>query len=265
MIKNRENQDGIAHLLLIVLFVAVVGVIGFVGYTVSSKDKSKNASSSASVVSNKEVESTCNKELKDKDLCKFASNYNLDNVDYKAVISSATAEGTSNMTMEVDANDNSSITISENGKETYAMIYLDKTSYIKNASDGTWLKYPKSTVTDTTEKTPDADINIQSDDFTSKSNYSYKKIGKERCGKLNCFKYEVTDKTKANMQQFIWFDDDDYVLQRYSVKEGSDSSDMTFTFKDVTITAPSPVKDYPSASSADVEAAMQAAQSYSQE
>src|SRR6185503_19808218 len=85
---------------------------------------------------------------------------------------------------------------------------------------------------------------IDSSDLTQKNTISYKSLGKEACGKLTCFKYQVFDKTQTASSQFVWFDTKDYRMQRYQMSDGKDTTDMTITYQTVKITQPSPVQDF---------------------
>lgn len=250
MSKTIKNQLGVAHLLLIVVVVAVLGVIGFAGYTVSKKDKSgtKNSAtagsgSSSNVVADKQVEDSCNSEFHDKDLCKFASKFNLDKVSYSAVMNSTGAEGNATINMEVDSKGNSKMVTTQDGQEIMSTVYLDRVSYIKNAGESVWTKYGGGA--DQNDEKPTDEIKFTASDLKGENNtLSYKSLGKEACGSLTCFKYQVVDSSQPSAQQYLWFDTKDYMMQRWSIKDSNGTMDMKLTYKAVNITAPSPVKDF---------------------
>lgn len=257
---SKNDQRGIGHLLLIILIAVVVAGIGFAAWRVSSNKETSNGSSSAkTAVADKAVQDACNKQLNDKDLCKFASGYKLTGVSYHSVITTVASGKTSVTTMDVDGKDNSSMTTSEAGKETSAFISLNKASYIKDESSGSWIKYPATDTTAPKESAPTSDIKIDSSDITENNTISYKKLGKESCGKLTCFKYQVVDTQTPGTTQYIWFDTKDYMMQRWSSKDADGSTDMTFTYQSVTIKEPSPVTDFSAQSNADLQAAQAAA------
>jgi outer membrane lipoprotein-sorting protein len=255
----RNDNRGIAHVAAIGLIAMVVAVVGFAGWRVMEKNKDSKSTANSSGVSSeemKEVEKECNKELDDKDLCKFASNVNFEQA-YKATITSTSADGTTVMEMESDGKGNSSMTTRENGKESGAFITLNNTSYFRDFNSGTWFKLAGSesdTNSDVTE-----DVKIKPDDFKN-DKATFKKIGKEKCGNLNCFKYQITEKDSPNVEQFVWFDDKEFQLRKWTTREGAKTSEMVMTYGSVNIKAPSPVKDYPTQSNSDMEAAIQAAQ-----
>ena len=88
--------------------------------------------------------------------------------------------------------------------------------------------------------------------------YSIKKIGKEKCGKLSCLKYQIIDKTQPNAVQYFWFDAKEYRLQHYYLKAADSTTDLVLTYDSVKIDAPSPTKDF--SSSVDVQALQQQVQ-----
>lgn len=270
MYKNLKNdQRGIAHLLLIVVAAVVIGVAVFAGMKVMSTNKDKDSKSSATgVVANKEVADACNKELHDKDLCKFASNYKLDGLSYEVVITNTQDGKTSVTTMQIDGKNNSSLVTTEDGAQTGAYISLNKAVYNKDLGTGTWTKF--STATDTaatpTETKPADNIDFNTSDLTENNTISYKKIGKEACGNLSCYKYQVVDSQNPGTTQYIWFDTKDYVMRHWYSKDSANTTDMVITYRSVNIKEPSPVKEFSAesgAAAAQAAAAAAAAADYS--
>jgi outer membrane lipoprotein-sorting protein len=243
-----KNEQGVAHLVLIVLVVVVLAAIGGAAWRVSSSKKNDKKpataanSQTAKVAADSEVETACLKEVNDKNLCKFAASYKIDGVAFRAVIDSTSDMGKSVMTMEVDGKNNSSVTTTQDGKEQAAFVTLNNTSYVKDADGSAWTKYPPA------ESVPGAgnpigDIKVDSKNITEGNTISYKPLGKEACGKLTCYKYQVVDSKNPTQTQFLWFDTKDYQMQRFSFKDPQGETDMTFEYKSVTIKEPSPVHD----------------------
>lgn len=244
--KAQRDSRGVFHPLMVVIIVVVLAAIGFAGWKVFSSKNSNNKSSASSApatASNSAVETACNKELNDKVLCKFASHFSLAS-SYKATITSTDPSGTvSKMEMENDGKDNSStVTKDGSGKETAAYISLNKSSYIKNEADGTWTKYTSSASSTTTN--PTSDIKVDTNDITNNNTTSYKSLGTEKCGSLTCYKYQVIDSTTPDTTQYIWFDNKNYLIQRWSSKDANGTTDMSFSYQSVNITVPSPVHDF---------------------
>ncbi len=258
--KAQTDSRGVFNPLVVILIVVVLGVIGFAGWKISSKKDTK--SSTAAVVNNSAVESACNKEINDKVFCKFAAHFSLTS-SYKSTITSTDDKGTvSKIDVENDTKSNSSMTTKDAaGKETSAFITLDNASYIKDEADGSWTKYTSSASTNTSK--PTSAVKFDASDITSKNTTSYKNLGKEACGNLSCYKYQVVDSTTPGTTQYIWFDSKNYQMQRWSSQDTSGSMDMPFSYESVNIKAPSPVKEATSPSaggSTDVNALIQAAQ-----
>lgn len=259
----HKDDRGVFHPLLVTVIVVVLAVIGYAGYKVSNKNSAKSSSTgTTAAVNNSAAEASCNKEISDKTFCKFVSHFTL-TTSYKATITSTDSSGmVSKIEMSNDSKSNTSLVSKDgNGKETSAFITLDGASYIKNESDGSWTKYGSSTSSSDTK--PTSDIKVDTNDITEKGTLSYKNLGTEKCGSLTCYKYQVVDSTNAGTTQYMWFDNKNYLMQRWYNKDSSGTMDMSFSYQSVNITAPSPVKEASttgSQSQADWDATVQAAQ-----
>lgn len=247
----RKNQLGTLNPLVIVLIVVVLGAIGFAGYKVydnNKKDSGSNGSTSELSKEAKEVINTeCQKHYNDKDFCKFASNWDLSKT-YKTVSITTGADGkTSTTTMEIDG-ENSSMVGSENGKESYAYITLNKVSYMKDYDAGVWYKMPQTETPDAPVEDKTSDLDFDVDENAEEDKSTIKALGKEACGDKSCFKYQIIDPADTETtENLVWFDDKDYKLVRMKItsKDGS-VSDSVFSYPDsIKITEPSPVQDYP--------------------
>ncbi len=254
----KKDSRGIAHM-AVIAGIVVIAVIGGVGFVVH------NRQSSTATVSNKEAQDACNKELKDSDFCKFASSWTgLSN--YKAVTTATQKDGTtSKITLQAENKDKTQMTVSQNGTDISDYITISGSTYVKDFSDNKWTKY----TTDATYKTEDVKDDVKID-FTQttvaeKDRTQYKKIGKEACGKLTCFKYQIIDPKDTATEQFVWFDTKDHLLRRWTSKNVDGSSDTTFSYDTVKISEPSPIKEAASLnttnpSQADIDKALQALQ-----
>ena len=250
MTHTTKAQDGFAHIMLLLAAVVLVGV-GGVGYYVFTKQKSSSSSMSPIVSSaaNKEVNDACNKQLSDKDFCKFASNWQvLEN--YKSTLVSTSKTGTTTMNMETDGADKTKAVTFQDGKEISAFITIGKTFYTKDEADGSWTKFTDDSITQPSTKIKDE---VKITDFkeskaeTDKT--QYKKIGKEACDKLTCFKYQIIDPKTPTSEQFVWFDTRDYVMRRWLTKDIEGTTDMKLSYDKVAISAPSPIKSTTTSSS----------------
>lgn len=247
--RARHDNRGMLSPVMIVVIVVVLAAIGFVGWKVSSnKNSNKTASSSTSTptaAANSAVETACNKEINDKIFCKFASHFSLSNA-YKATITSTDSSGaTTKVELSSDTKSNTSmVTKDAGGAETGAFITLDSSSYIKDESSGSWTKYTSSASTSATTTKPTSDIKIDTSDITNNKTNSFKNLGTEACGSLTCYKYQVVDTANPGTTQYIWFDNKNYQMQRWSNKDANGTSDMSFSYQNVNITVPSPVHDF---------------------
>jgi hypothetical protein len=233
-LSNKLDERGVAHLALIVVAVIVVGGIGFAGWRITQK-KSADGNLSAAV---KQAAAQCH--LDDKDLCKFFASWR-ENKYYK-LTGATTADGkTSTSTYESVGSDRFHMAMT--GELSYEVITIGNTTYTKDTTDSKWWKQ-------TIKPEQQKDYSLK-DDLTFEEPKSeqttdqttYKKLGKEACGKLTCFKYQVIDPSAKDRTEFIWFDTKDYQLRRTTSEEKDSKSDFTFAYDMVTITEPSPAKD----------------------
>jgi hypothetical protein len=237
---KSTNQQGIAHLGLILVLVVVLGGVGFAGYKVFSKNKD-GGSSENSAVAKAALETAC-KET-DKLICKFMSSYKSNK--YYTVNSKTTADGTTTQSM-YQAEGDKKFHMTASGDTPYEMIVIDKDTYTK-AANGTWWKQ-----TTKPEVTPKADNKFDFDDNTDDSGTdktpedktTYKNLGTEACGSLTCHKYQVLSSSSPEDKEYIWFDTKDYQLRR-TLSEGKDGSvsDSTYSYEKISIKVPSPVKE----------------------
>lgn len=236
----KNNQSGIGTVVIIAIIAAVLAVAGGTYYFVSKSNKDD----SAATATNQAVDSECAKLIDDKDFCKYASTVSTDR-NQKVTATTTSADGkSSTMTIETDAQGNSHSTITADGTNMQTVTY-NGTFYTLDTSDNTWIKYPKSENQDPASET-DVDINIQEEESKPEADRTqYKSLGKEACGNLTCFKYQIIDPRDTAGEVFIWFDDQDYLTRRMQTKTAEGTMDMTYSYEDVSITEPSPVKEMP--------------------
>ena len=242
----QKDEQGVAHLILIVLVIVVLAVIAFAGYKVMKNRAGGVGGTVANTLASAEVQSACVKLYNDKDLCKFTTSFNA-KASYKSTFTIKDKDGkTSTMSMEQDSKQNSSMVMKDGSTETAAFIILDGHTYLKNEADGTWVKSDSSLAA-----SPASDLKI---DDTAKEaalpeaqRVTYKKLGKEKCGNATCFKYQIIDPSQKDVKEsLIWFGDKDYQLRKWSSTNNDGSSNVgEFNYTSVTISAPSPVTDAP--------------------
>ena len=230
-------------LLLVVLVVAVGGI------WLATKDGGTDGSKTSSSF-NKEVQAKCMADVNDELFCKFAGSFA--GVGEYKVTANTTAQGESSvLELATDSKGNSSMVVKQNGQEQGNLISYNGVTYSKDYTDGQWFKYAAG---DTTKpETVDLKKEFVKGDFKADNGekIGYNKVGTEKCGNLNCYKYQIKDPTKPTEEGFLWFDTKDYLMRRVTIKDGSTNTDMSLSYGAVNISAPSPTKDVPSASSSD--------------
>jgi outer membrane lipoprotein-sorting protein len=182
----------------------------------------------------------------DKTLCKFLMNWNVSANMSMRTMSTIDGKKTES-TFETDGKESSRMTYRENGKDAYATVTIGNAMYTKEAGSAVWMKLvlpepPKDGhPPGDAEGTPKLDFTAEDD--ADAATQSYKPLGKEACGKLTCFKYEMT-MSDSTEKQHLWFDDKEYRLRRLVdfAKDGM-TTDTEFSYDAVVITEPSPVQE----------------------
>jgi hypothetical protein len=229
--KLSSDNRGIAHLALIIVGVVVLAGVGFAAYRVMNKDKDSSLNNAIQEAAKEECKTN-----DDKDLCKFFTSWKA-NEKYRMV---STAADGSKSTFEVDGN-KSRVSMTMEGS-AYEVITIDKTTYTK-AGD-TWYKQTIKEPDQDVAKDYKVDFEEPTEEGEAKDKTTYKKVGKESCGNLSCFKYEVVDPTaEAGSHEYIWFDDKDYQLRRTRSETKDGVTETTFEYGNVTVNEPSPVKE----------------------
>lgn len=242
--KLRWDEQGIAHILLIVLGVVVIAGVAGVGYKVANNKKTTNtntsgtSSHSSSSGSNVGTETTCLATYHDSNLCHFASNAaSFTKTAYTATLTLVQqGSGTSTTTLKNDGKGNTELTGSGSGAVINA-ITLDGVMYVQSNDTGPWIEYPTGSTAPTSNPTSNMDIAVGA------TTTSFKSLGKEACGNLTCYKYEIDSKLTPDTKQVVWFDTSSYKLREWNYSDANgDSTDMKVAYGSVTITKPSPVE-----------------------
>lgn len=245
----RSGQLGFAPI-LIVIVVAVIA-LGAAGYLLTNKGKSTGGGFTLPKIGGPALNASC--ELNDPDLCKYV-NRAMTGDFYKngLLMSSTTTDKTGKKqesSYEMDGKENSKITSYQDGKETMSIINLNKTTYMKDYSDGKWWKYENK---QDQKSRPEGDRPLD-ENFKDqakkiaeemKDKTSYKKIGKETCGSLSCFKYQVIIKDLPDLIEYIYFDDREYLTRKMRTEDKNGSvTEMSYEYRSVSITEPAPIKE----------------------
>ncbi len=259
MKKLNKDERGIGHLALVLLIVIVVGVLGFVGWRVISQDKAKNETVKSATG---DADRDCLEVYNDKVLCGFATNNaNFRKLSYTAVNNSADSMGqTTQITVQNNGSGSSSIA-SKAGNSQFNSIVIGPTTYVQN-NGSPWVKYDHDAPA-APSPANNLKFTFSSPDTSKDQRVNYKKIGQERCGGANCYKYQVSSPTISGTT-YIWINPNDDYLMRLTTKSSDGTNDISVTYGTVTITAPSPTITPAEASDATYESWMQNAQQNSQ-
>lgn len=239
MLVRSRDQQGFAHVGIIVTVVLFVGVLGLVAWRVWNAQQHGSPASSA--VQQAIANAPC--DVNDKDICKFYASWKA--TSNLKVSSTDVAQGkTTTSTFESSDSGKRFHMLTSVGGKPYETISIDTAVYTKDAS-GTWWKQ-----TIEPSKVNDYKSDDYKYDFTDPSDtkdtqkVTYKALGKEACGNFTCFKYQVIDPSATDSTQYVWFDTKDYQLRRMRTenKDGS-TSDQSFSYNNVSINVPSPVKE----------------------
>ncbi len=240
----RKDSRGIAavEIIVAVVVVAVLAGVGF--YVYKSRSDKEGASSGQNIVS-QETKDACEKLLNDKDFCKFAGNFTFTE-QYKMTIAVNGPDNNGVTTIETDGKGNSSMVMIQDGQEVSAHIIYNNASYSKSAGEDVWLKYESAETNPIDAFDISESLNVAFEGESSlpeSQRVKYNKLGKEACGSYNCFKYEITDPTLPDLTQYIWFDDKDYRLRKWTSVEEGTTTEITVSYETVTISEPSPVEE----------------------
>lgn len=236
------SQKGFAHVGIILAVAGVLVVGGLVTWRFLEAQKSDGSTSLSTELSKKLATAKC--DYNDKDICKFFTSWK-EHKEYR--IAAATTDKTtgevSKFTMEIDGDNSHMVT---SGSFESDIISIGKNDMYTKTPNGTWWKQtnPEITTQDPIEK-PSVEFEEPTTETTedAKNTTTYKALGKEACGSLTCFKYQVVNSEISDTTEFLWFDTKSYQLRR-SLSEGTDSkTDSTFTYDNVTVKAPANARE----------------------
>ena len=241
--SSDSQQYGFGHIGLILAVVGVLSLGGLIAWRYLGAQKPAPSSAATSLA---QQLATAKCDYDDKDLCKFFVSWKQHD-NYRM----------SSKSVDKKENATTSITYDVQGDKTYSLIKSPafnsttitvgaRTTYIL-AANGTWWKQtlPENEQTTATETVPKVELNDPSEETTDTAapKTEYKLVGKEACGKLTCFKYQVLNPDVSGTTEYIWFDNKDYQLRRSTSESADFSSDMTFTYDGVVVKVPATYND----------------------
>lgn len=239
----QKNQNGVAHILLALLIVVVLAAVGLVAWKVN------NNSSGPATGIDKVTQDKCMAEVNDKQLCKFAGAFaNVTNFKVAGTNTDSTG-ATSSLDLSYDSKGNSSMVVKQSGQEAGSVVVYSGVTYVKDPTDNQWFKFAAD------DKNAPQGLDLKKEfakaDFKNDTGQklTYKNLGTEKCGDLNCYKYQETDPAKTTETTYLYIDTKESLLRRVTTSDSSDktSTDFSVSYGAVTISLPSPTKDVPAA------------------
>lgn len=237
------NQKGLTPI-IIAIAVVVLLTLATGGYFLLQK--SNNPTSLVSKVGSavQNLNPACG--YNDPDLCKFINNWKtLKQYSVKSSSSGTKDAPASSMVFEISGEDKTHISISSVEKENYNLITIGDTTYTKDFSDNKWWKQKQPKTKDQVKEKFDFKFESKTEGAAgNQAKTEYKKEGLEGCGSLQCFKYQVISPGIADSQEYIWFDNKDYLLRKMLTKsKDGEETVVEFFYGNINISEPSPTKD----------------------
>lgn len=225
-----------------VLIVSIVGLV-LLGAGVYFFYNQKSGGSLQSTVPFMKPALNPNCSHNDPELCKFLNNWTVQ--ENYTVSSKSSIEGmTVESLYEMSGQDRFRMVSKQNGKESSNIISIKDTTYTLDYTDNKWWKYtvkPEEAGSSTTENIQEQ-FDIASEETADTTKYIF--ITKEPCGELQCFKYEIISTDDTSLKQYMWFDDNEYLMRKMVVSGANgESNESIYTYSKVTINEPSPVKE----------------------
>jgi hypothetical protein len=237
-----SKQSGLAP--IIILAVVAILLLGGGGYAfLQTKGASSNPITDVanSVVNKVTLNPNCKEN--DPELCKFLNNWKVMK-EYSVTSTSSDKSGKkSESKFELSGEDKFHMMMSIDGKEISNLITIGDVTYTKDYSDNKWWKQKaEKQKEDSLTKQFDFD---ESDNPSQKveDKTTYKAEGKEACGSLQCFKYQVMEGNTTDSKEYIFFDDRDYLLRKMQIIDKEGTTESTFAYNGIKISEPSPTKD----------------------
>jgi len=232
-----------AQLYVIIAIIVVLVGGGVVAYEATKKSTPNSPTTVSQKASTATVASACLKSYNDSQLCAFAEHTNIASQQYVAIGTATIVNGTSpTFTVSNDGKGNREVTYGYNGQEI-SSITLNGITYIQEGSGTTWLEYTASSTVAASAPNPTSGFDLNFNTSTP-AGVSVTKVGTSACGSLTCYDYKVVDVATPTTTAYVYFDTHDYLLRHWTSSDSTTgvNVNLTFTYKSVTITKPSPVQ-----------------------
>lgn len=238
LMRKQKDERGVAPVLVVLGVVLFLGVAGLIVWRVMTAQQQ-----TANTATNEQKPNAYVCDYTDQDLCKFFNNWQ-QRKSYKLTMTQV-AEGVSTTnTFEATEDGKRFHSILDVATNPYETIVIDSTSYIKDNVDGKWWRQvskPEAIADSKAQYDPEFDA-TQGDQEPAKR-IEYKKLEKEACGQLQCFKYQIVDPASTGTKEYLWFDDKDYQLRKMRTEASGMTMEQVFSYEPVTINVPAPIKE----------------------
>lgn len=233
-IRSLADQHGIGHILVIAI-VVVVAVAGIGGWLIYKKNNQPPANANTEAIREALKNAKC--DLDDKDLCKFFTSWKASRY-YTATMTVDTGRTTNTTVVRADGD---KIHTKINAELVQETISIGNTLYTKDSERNMW--YKQTTTTPSTSFFEFDESKARDDETVEQDKMNYKKLGKEKCGELTCFKYQMINPEDRQMKVYVWFDDQDYQIRKQTIETPESTIKTTFNYDKVTINEPSPYEE----------------------
>jgi len=252
-----KNQKGF---LPVIIGLIVLVVVGIVGYALVAKNKAPGKGVLSNIQLPGGIGLNANCKLNDPELCRYMDKSIKISESFKTgfVGSSITTDKSGKKTEDTweMAGDSSHFVASQNGKELSNMIVIGNSTYTKDLKDGKWTKFTFNSSSSNGNKgffnTDDIKNQFKDTIKETEDKTVYKNLGKEPCGSLQCFKYQIINPLVTDTKEYVYFDDKEYVMRKMRIETAENVTETMFEFKPVQIKEPSPIKESSSTGSFDL-------------
>jgi hypothetical protein len=152
---------------------------------------------------------------------------------------------------KMDGKGNMSTVSMKDGKETSAMVVFNNATYFKDYGEDTWMKMSSQDTNseDNLLDIPNTIEEIQQSFEEETLTTVYNKLGQEPCGSmapgLTCDIYEMYEQDSDDFKTKLWIDTKEHLSRKMESNfTGNGTNTIVFTYGPVTITEPSPVREF---------------------
>lgn len=259
--ENKPTKSAFLPPVAVLLIVTLLAVVGGYGtYTFVLSKKSSTSQTVADIVTNK-LGNAIAKKLSEGDFTNisdplirkhFAAQFS---VPASRITSTSDGMGASSSTiMEMQLGDGTNygvhMTQVQGGKTALETITIGEKMYVKDLKDGKWwVQNEKPTVTKAPVKNSEEPEKynpvVLKEKALQKTETNYRKLGEEKCGSLQCYKYEEKSSESDSPTRTFWFDNKDYLLRKEQNGYGEFTSESEYSYDNVSVKAPSNTKEVP--------------------